>query len=321
MIMRKISLARKSLIFLAISLSIVAIIYFIKLKNFDDLTKITLIYLLFFVIILALWVVTKLNNQINLLKKSLVKEQYKTTKFKQDISHKLLETKTQNGALKSGNINETNHRKNIRLEIQTPLQKVTALLQGMIDNRQNFNAEAHCDLATQALKHLNEISVLTTDVSKLTVNKDHPVKSNINICSKSPDTILHNFQPDHKQYNILMIDDDESSQISMGMLLHNNNFNLTTANGGIEGLRFLHSNHCNVDLILLDLMMPDMYGLNVLTEIMNDNNLKHIPVILQSGSSDFAEIDKAKKMGAKKYLRKPYVKNRVLKVIAEVLKG
>jgi two-component system sensor histidine kinase ChiS len=71
---------------------------------------------------------------------------------------------------------------------------------------------------------------------------------------------------------------------------------------------------------MLDLMMPDIYGLNVLAEIKNNPDLANIPVMLQTGSSDEEEIVKAFNMGISCFIRKPYKKKVVLREIDKAIR-
>ena len=116
-----------------------------------------------------------------------------------------------------------------------------------------------------------------------------------------------------------MIDDEPTCQMSMDILLSNTGYTLVSASGGIEGLKYLENNHRDIDLVLLDLMMPDMYGLNVLSEIMSHPELCKIPVIIQSGTNDHKEIDRSISFGAKAYVRKPYQRQQILDVIDKIL--
>lgn len=118
---------------------------------------------------------------------------------------------------------------------------------------------------------------------------------------------------------ILMIDDEPTCQMSMEILLNNTGYSLVSAYGGISGLEYLKQNSKEIDLILLDLMMPDMYGLNVLSEIKADPQMAHIPIIIQSGTNDNKEIEKAFTLGAKAYVRKPYQRKQLLEIINGIL--
>ena len=83
--------------------------------------------------------------------------------------------------------------------------------------------------------------------------------------------------------------------------------------GGLEGMRYLENikqdnvnKNKKIDCIMLDLMMPDIYGLNVLKKLKKDPILRNIPVIIQSASHDKAEHHKAINLGAVAFINKPY---------------
>ncbi len=118
-----------------------------------------------------------------------------------------------------------------------------------------------------------------------------------------------------KIINILMIDDEPTCQMSMDILLSNTNYKLISVYGGVAALEYLAEHSQNVDLIFLDLMMPDMYGLNVLAEIKARPEICNIPVIIQSGTNDNKEIEKTISLGAKAYVRKPYKRQQILDII------
>ena len=68
-------------------------------------------------------------------------------------------------------------------------------------------------------------------------------------------------------------------------------------------------------------MMSDIYGLNVLAELKKDPILCNIPVILQSGTSDNAEVDKAYHMGIACCIKKPYQKQIILAEMNKLLQA
>ena len=122
-----------------------------------------------------------------------------------------------------------------------------------------------------------------------------------------------------KAAKILMIDDEVTCQMSVEILLSNTNYVLISAYGGAEGLNYLKEHYKEVDLVLLDLMMPDMYGLNVLSEIKSKPELSHIPVIIQSGTNNNKEVEKGFALGASEYVRKPYQRQQIIDAINNCL--
>ena len=103
---------------------------------------------------------------------------------------------------------------------------------------------------------------------------------------------------------ILFIDDDPTILLISEMMLKDLGYDVITADGGGSGIELLKTN--DIDLILLDLMMADIYGLDVLKYIKEKEEFKNIPVVIQSGIKDSDEINKAYKLGAAYVLLKPY---------------
>lgn len=74
------------------------------------------------------------------------------------------------------------------------------------------------------------------------------------------------------------------------------------ARDGLEGLKTMKE--ANPDLVLLDIVMPKMGGLEVMEEMAKDRSLKKIPVLVISNSGQPVELDKAKELGARDWLIK-----------------
>ena len=74
-----------------------------------------------------------------------------------------------------------------------------------------------------------------------------------------------------------------------------------------------------IDLILLDMMMPEINGLALLEIIKQDTYLRNIPVILQTGMISGVEIEKAYALGVVSVLRKPYTQPMLLQEITKAL--
>lgn len=138
--------------------------------------------------------------------------------------------------------------------------------------------------------------------------------------SQSSNKTLQNTLPPTTA-NILMIDDEDICLSSMELLILNTPYTLVKSDGGISGLEYIKNNHNNIDVILLDLMMPDIYGLTLLEEMKKNPETAKIPVILQSGTSDQIEIQKAYTLGISSFISKPYKKDIVLKVIEQAIKN
>jgi len=124
----------------------------------------------------------------------------------------------------------------------------------------------------------------------------------------------------NKTKHILIVDDDQICLLGIEMLLFETSFVIKSALGGEEGLKYLKT-YPQVDLILLDLMMPDIHGLRLLEIIRQDSKLKNIPVIIQTGVVTESEHQKAIALGAVEVLRKPYNKETLFKAIARIFES
>jgi diguanylate cyclase (GGDEF)-like protein len=116
---------------------------------------------------------------------------------------------------------------------------------------------------------------------------------------------------------ILIADDVELNREMMGELLQKD-YDLVFASDGIEALDVLRSHKDEISLVLLDLIMPNMTGREVITHMQLDEDLRSIPVMILTVDQD-AELD-CLKIGAMDFIPKPYpdieiVKARIAKCI------
>ena len=106
------------------------------------------------------------------------------------------------------------------------------------------------------------------------------------------------------KYNVLIVDDVvENIQIAMN-ILREENYNLTFALSGEEALKLFENNH--FDIILLDIMMPDMDGYIVCEEIRKIPHYAQVPIIFLTAKTDIDAISKAFEKGGSDYVAKPF---------------
>jgi len=105
-----------------------------------------------------------------------------------------------------------------------------------------------------------------------------------------------------KNFKILIVDDEEVHQELLKMVLEEE-YSIITANGGKEALRF--ASEANPDLILLDIIMPDMRGDEVCRQLKADKRTRHIPVIFVTSMADTVDEQKGLETGAVDYITKP----------------
>ena len=104
--------------------------------------------------------------------------------------------------------------------------------------------------------------------------------------------------------SILIVEDDPINRILLSTCLHEEGHTIRTAENGRQALDMLHSEH--FDLMLLDLLMPEMDGFEVLKWIKARPELRNLSVIVVSAEEDMKSIVRCIEMGAADYLPKPY---------------
>ena len=101
------------------------------------------------------------------------------------------------------------------------------------------------------------------------------------------------------------------------MKLEQGPFRVTLAFDGREALEILRREH-DIELVLLDLMMPYLSGLDVLAEMKQDERLKHVPAIILTAAGQDAQHRMAMDLGASEFLTKPFSPKRLYARAAEL---
>ena len=108
---------------------------------------------------------------------------------------------------------------------------------------------------------------------------------------------------------VLVVDDNDDNRFTLLMRLEACGYsNVVTAENGREALEKMRSGP--VDLVLLDIMMPEMNGYEVLEHLKADTELRDLPVIVISALDEMDSVVKCIELGAEDYLAKPF--NRTL---------
>src|SRR5688572_29133997 len=110
--------------------------------------------------------------------------------------------------------------------------------------------------------------------------------------------------PNQKLFQILVVDDNEDSLVLLRNTIHQPDRMIYTAQSAKGALRVLEAN--DIDLILLDVQMPNMNGYELASYIRNMQSLKHIPIIFVTAVCKTREDEmKGYQSGAQDYLFKP----------------
>lgn len=116
--------------------------------------------------------------------------------------------------------------------------------------------------------------------------------------------------------NILIVDDELNHLNSLKELIERENYDVNLANSAVEAISIIDKD--DIDVLLLDMNMPEMGGVEVMKHI--SNNDINTTVIVVSGESTFEAAENALKYGAYDYVRKPYSIDGLLNSLKNALK-
>ncbi len=106
-------------------------------------------------------------------------------------------------------------------------------------------------------------------------------------------------------YNILAVDDnDDILNLIEGLLIDEKQFNIIKATSGQKALEILEKTP--VDIVILDLMMPEMDGMEVLNIIRNNPKTKDLKVIILTAKDSITDFSESLEKGVSLYLNKPF---------------
>lgn len=115
---------------------------------------------------------------------------------------------------------------------------------------------------------------------------------------------------------ILIADDEHKILMSLEYSFRKNGYEVFIARDGTEVLEFLKT--IVPDVILLDIMMPNLDGYSTLEEIKKNENLKNTKVLFLSAKNNPKDIEKGLEMGADAYITKPYSIKKLMQQIEEM---
>ncbi|MDF0708386.1 MAG: response regulator [Bacteroidota bacterium] len=116
---------------------------------------------------------------------------------------------------------------------------------------------------------------------------------------------------------ILIVDDEPNIVMSLEYAFKKKDFEVFIARDGTEALEIAEKE--KPDLVLLDIMMPEMDGYETLKRIRENKDLKHAKVVFLSAKSKEKDVEKGLKMGADSYMTKPFSIKKVISDIEELL--
>jgi two-component system, chemotaxis family, chemotaxis protein CheY len=121
-----------------------------------------------------------------------------------------------------------------------------------------------------------------------------------------------------KVFTILIVDDSSAMRsLLVSTLEALGQINIVQAPNGFEALRMLPREQ--IDLVLTDINMPDINGLELLSFIRNNPIYKNVPVVVISTEGSRKDIEKGLTLGANEYLVKPFQPEQLLEIVKRFL--
>ena len=117
---------------------------------------------------------------------------------------------------------------------------------------------------------------------------------------------------------ILLVEDTATMIMLEKMLLAGEGFEITTAGNGVEGLKKIEASA--PDLVLLDIMMPEMDGIEMCRQLKNNPETAEIPVIMVTTQGEPERVEQAFEAGCDDFVTKPIDKIELLEKIRSFLK-
>lgn len=115
---------------------------------------------------------------------------------------------------------------------------------------------------------------------------------------------------------ILIVDDEPDTLELMETILEHEGYEIIKALNGMEALDLINE---NTDLVLLDVRMPELNGIEVCKQMKSDPGRKHIPIVIFSAKTLDHHIEEGLKAGADEYITKPFSSTHLLKTLKKYL--
>jgi len=181
------------------------------------------------------------------------------------------------------------------------------------------DTDAFIKISQETVQGMNEIltgiNQINDSVSQV---NEMSLENNKNFESLKQETQKFNDTLGNEKQKVLVVDDEEID-LDMVKTVLQYSYDVITAKSGKEALGLFYQGLVP-DLILLDLMMPDMDGWNTYSRIKAIGDLHDIPIAIFTASDDPEDMQHAQKIGAVDYIKKPYDKDDLLNRIEKNLK-
>jgi adenylate cyclase len=199
----------------------------------------------------------------------------------------------------------------LRHELRTPLNAIKGYGEMLREDVANYPSDSlRADIdrllvaATDLLLRLDHIVRFSVDVEETSLTSDQTGAVIVSDLLRSLGPVRQEPNAVTETGAILVVDDVEANRDLLLRRLTRDGHRVVSVPGGQQALQALANDE--FDLVLLDLMMPDINGFDVLMRMKVDERLRHIPVIMVTGLADTESAVRCIEAGAEDYLPKPF---------------
>jgi CheY-like chemotaxis protein len=213
-------------------------------------------------------------------------------------------------AIEAGPIDTETLGSHLRHELRTPLNHVIGYAEMLLEDVEGEGQGALADDLRRIRAAGRQLTgMLEAALALVTGTADTTGEADSAALQPELDTIEELVTPDARVLapldgRILVVDDDEANRDVLARRVRSQGAQVDVAASGKEALEILRSG--TFDAVLLDVMMPDMNGYQVLGEMKADTSLRDIPVVMISALNQVESTVRCIQLGAEDYLTKPF---------------
>ncbi|MEM7019941.1 MAG: response regulator [Pseudomonadota bacterium] len=221
-----------------------------------------------------------------------------------------------------GQIDTNSFSATVRHDLRTPVNAIIGYSEMLLEDAEASSSSAQADLADEFEELMtigHHLLSLINELISFVKGREAPKPSKADLVDASPHLLEDAFQTithdpslpeipatpaEVNEGTLLVVDDKDSNRELLSRQLGRYGFTVETAENGLQALKMMAEKE--YDTILLDVLMPELNGFQVLAAVQADPKLKHIPVIMISALDEIDSVVRCIEMGAQDYLQKPF---------------
>ncbi len=217
--------------------------------------------------------------------------------------------------LPTGEVDLERFDSTIRHDLRTPINAIIGYGEILLEDIQEDSHPEACLGLQKILASSRKLLTLISDLFYFSKPKSETIQKKAEPELTTSSTLMdevvwtlraseHALETIIQDASLLVVDDKESNRDLLSRRLDRQGFRVQVAENGLQALEMIR-NH-SYDLVLLDIIMPQKDGYQVLAEMKLDEKLREIPVIMISALDEIDSVVRCIEMGAEDYLQKPF---------------